>query len=125
MLEETLSGTMLGTSYVSMCFTASPNDPRGSHSFVSNSATPWTGARQAPLSMGFSRHECWSKLPCPPPEGLPHPGIEPTSLMSPALQEGSLSLAPPGKPTEHLLAPSGQAEDAELFSFISSLISLG
>ena len=29
--------------------------------------TPWTVARQAPLSMGFFRQECWSGLPCPPP----------------------------------------------------------
>ena len=34
--------------------------------------TPWTVARQAPLSMGFSRQECWSGLPCPPPEDLLH-----------------------------------------------------
>ena len=33
---------------------------RVSHSVVSDSATPWTVARQAPLSMGFSRQECWS-----------------------------------------------------------------
>ena len=42
-------------------------------------------ALQAPLSMGFSRQEYWSGLPCPPPGGLPHPGIEPVSLMSPEL----------------------------------------
>ena len=29
--------------------------------------TPWTVARQAPLSMGFSRREHWNGLPCPPP----------------------------------------------------------
>ena len=38
--------------------------------------TPWTVAHQAPLSMGFSRQEHWSGLPCPPPEGLPIPGIK-------------------------------------------------
>ena len=38
-----------------------------------------------PLSMGFSRQEYWSGLPCPPPGDLPGPGIEPTSLTSPAL----------------------------------------
>ena len=48
-------------------------------------ATPWTVACQAPLSMGFSRQEHWSGLPCPPPGNLPNPGIEPSSLMSPAL----------------------------------------
>ena len=59
------------------------------------SATPWTVAHQAPLSMGFSRQEQCSGLPCPSPGDLPDPGIEPTS---PALQVGSLPLMPPGKP---------------------------
>ena len=44
-----------------------------------------TVAHQVPLSMGFSRKEYWSELPCPPPRDLPDPGIEPRSLMSPAL----------------------------------------
>ena len=48
-------------------------------------ATPWMGAQQAPLSMGFSRQEYWSGLPFPPPGDLPNAGIEPTSLKSPAL----------------------------------------
>ena len=48
--------------------------------------TPWTVAHQAPLSMGFSRQEYyWNGLPCPPPGGLPDPGIEPASLLSLAL----------------------------------------
>ena len=45
----------------------------------------WTVTHQAPLSMGFSRQEYWSGLPCPPPRILRDPGIEPWSLMSPAL----------------------------------------
>ena len=45
----------------------------------------WSIVLQAPLSMGFSRQEYWSVLPCPPPGDLPSPGIEPVSLMSPAL----------------------------------------
>ena len=48
-------------------------------------ATLWTVARQAPLSIGFSRQEFWSGLPCPPPGDLLKPGIEPESFMSPAL----------------------------------------
>ena len=48
-------------------------------------ATLWTIARQASLSMGFSRQKYWSGLPFPSPGDLPNPGIEPTSLMSPAL----------------------------------------
>ena len=51
-------------------------------------STLWTVAHQAPTSMGFSRQECWSGLPCPPPVDLPNPGIEPTSLMSPTLAGG-------------------------------------
>ena len=47
--------------------------------------TLWTVAHQTPLSMGFSRQEYWSGLPCPPPGALPDPEIEPTSLMSPVL----------------------------------------
>ena len=47
--------------------------------------TPWTIARQAPLSMGFSRHEYWNGLPFPSPGDLPDPGIKPASLTSPAL----------------------------------------
>ena len=50
---------------------------------------PWTVARQAPLSMGFSRKEYWSGLPLPSPGDLPNPGIEPGS---PAVQADSLPL---------------------------------
>ena len=42
--------------------------------------TPWTIACQAPLSLGFSRQEYWSRLPFPPPGDLPYPEIEPGSL---------------------------------------------
>ena len=45
----------------------------------------WPVAHQAPLSMGYSRQEHWSALPCPPPGNLPNPGIEPRSFTSPAL----------------------------------------
>ena len=51
-------------------------------------ATQWTVAHQAPLSMGLSWQEYWSGLPFPAPGDLPDPGIEPTSLMSPALAGG-------------------------------------
>ena len=51
-------------------------------------ATPWTVTCQGPLSMGFSNKESWSGLPCPSPEDLPNPGIEPTSLKSSALVDG-------------------------------------
>ena len=50
--------------------------------------TPRTVARQAPLSMGFSRQEHWSGWPFPPSGELPDPGIDPVSLVSPALASG-------------------------------------
>ena len=55
--------------------------------------TPWTVAYQAPLSMGFSRQQYWSRLPFPSPGDLPDPGIEPGS---PALQTDALTSEPPG-----------------------------
>ena len=49
-------------------------------------ATPWTAAHQAPLSIGFSRQEYWSGLPCPPPQGnIPDPETEAASLKSPVV----------------------------------------
>ena len=54
-------------------------------------------ACQAPPSMGFPRQEYWSGLPLPSPGDLPDPGINPTSIVSPALQADSLPLALPGK----------------------------
>ena len=59
-------------------------------------ATPWTITYQAPLSMGFSRQEYWSRLPFPSPGDPSNPGIEPRS---PALQADTLLSEPPGKPT--------------------------
>ena len=72
--------------------------PLSRFSHVQLFATLWTAARQAPLSMGFSRQECWSGLPCPPPGDLPNPGIKPVSLSSPALAGGFFTTRPPGKP---------------------------
>ena len=57
--------------------------------------TLWTIACQAPLSMGFSRQEYWSRLPFPSSGDIPDPGIKPRS---PALQMVSLLSEPPGKP---------------------------
>ena len=68
---------------------------------MSNSAAPWTGAHQVPLVIGFSRQEYWSGLSHPPPGRdallpFPDPGIEPESLLSPALQTDSLPLSHQG-----------------------------
>ena len=70
-------------------------------------ATPRTVYCQAPLSVGFSRHEYWNGLPFPSPGDLPNPGIEPGS---PALQADSL-------PTE---LREAQGTDNPLLSSVSS-----
>ena len=66
--------------------------------------TPWTVARQAPLSMGFSRQEYWSGLPFPSPGDLPNPGIEPGC---PALQADSLPTELRGKPSHLKMVMTG------------------
>ena len=70
---------------------------KGSESEVTQSCPtlwdPWTVARQAPPSMGFSRQERSSGLPFPSPGDLPDPGMEPRS---PTLQADALTSAPPG-----------------------------
>ena len=78
-----------------------------SFSHVRFFATLWAAAHQAPLSVGFSRQECWSGFLCPSPKDLQGPGIE----RLPHWQAGCLPLAPPGKPRgsahreqRHLLA---------------------
>ena len=64
-------------------------------SVTSDSAMPWTVARQSSPSTGFSRQEYWSGLPLPPPGDLPNLGIKPRS---PALQVDSLPAEPQRKP---------------------------
>ena len=56
--------------------------------------TPWTVARQAPLSMGFSRQEYWRGLTFSSPRDITNPGIEPRSF---ALQPDSLPSEPLGR----------------------------
>ena len=76
----------------------------------------WTAAHQAPLSVGFSRQEYWSGLPCSPPEDLPNPGIKPTSSMSPLLQQ---VLYPPSQLGSPLL---GNYCGKRLLSLLSNLV---
>ena len=57
--------------------------------------TTWTIVRQVPLSIEFSKQECWTGQPFPPPGDFPYPGIKPGSL---ALKADSLPSEPPGKP---------------------------
>ena len=63
--------------------------------------TPWTVARQAPLSTGFPRQECWSGLPFPSLGDLPDPGINPEF---PALAGRYFTTKPPGKPQSRILS---------------------
>ena len=62
-------------------------------------ATPWTIAPQAPLSVGFSRQEYWSRFPFPSPVDLPDPGIKHGSR---TLQADSLPSEPPGMPWSYM-----------------------
>ena len=64
---------------------------------MSDSATPWTVARQAPLSVGITWQEYLSGLRFPPPRDLPHPGVEPASPVAPALASGFFNTEAPGK----------------------------
>ena len=61
---------------------------------------PMMIACQAPLSMGFSRQEYWTGLPCPPPGNLPNPEIKPASPASPSLQEDYLPVSHQGSLVE-------------------------
>ena len=66
------------------------------------SVTPWTVARQAPLSMGFSRQEYWCKVPCPPQRIFLTQGSNLPFLRLLHWQAGSLPLGPPGSPHSFL-----------------------
>ena len=66
-------------------------------SVVSDSAIPWTVARQAPLFMEFSRQEDWRGLPFPTLGDLSDPEIKPMSFESPALAGEFFTTAPSGK----------------------------
>ena len=61
--------------------------------------TLWTVARQAPLSMGFSRQEHWSGLLCPPTGSFPDLGMKPASLTSPALADRFFTRSATWKPS--------------------------
>ena len=68
-------------------------------SVVSDSATPRTVVREAPLSMEFSRKEYWSGLPFPSPGNLPDPGMELVFAVSPELAGIFITIEPHGKPS--------------------------
>ena len=66
---------------------------------------PMNDSHQAPLSMGFSRQEYWRRLPYLPPGNLPYSGIEPASLMSPALASGFFSTSATWEAHDHHPSP--------------------
>ena len=82
--------------------------------------TPWSVARQAPLSMGFPRQEYWSGLPFPPPGDLSDSGIKPESPPAPALAGRFFTTESPGKSVK-LEYPRKTQESPEklLFCFIN------
>ena len=73
-------------------------------------STLWTTACQAPLSMGFSRQKYCRGLPFSPPEDLPDPGIDPSSLTSPAFADGFFTTSATWKAIYYALV---QAEESE------------
>ena len=66
-------------------------EPSQEHACVLSPQSCWTlcdpidCSPPGSLFMGFSRQEYWSELLCPSPRDLPDPGVQPASLMSPAL----------------------------------------
>ena len=68
------------------------------YGYIQLFVTLWGIACQALLSMGLSRQEYWSGLPCPPPGDLPDPGIQPGSPLAPTLQADSFTTDKLGKP---------------------------
>ena len=90
-------------------------------------------ACQAPLSMRFLRQEYWSGLPLLPPGDLPDPGMEPMSLVSPAMAGRFFTTEPPEKPS---ISPKGNSTSilhtfknkwlqvVKFFSFYQYLVSL-
>ena len=92
------------------------------HSVVSSwlSATPWTVACQALLSVGLCRQGYWSGLPPPLSGHLPDPGARPMSPASPALAGGCFATVPPGKPPWYsLVAYKCYISSVQSFSHVS------
>ena len=103
-LWEPLTGKIFGSNMLHSTLHKT-EETRTSHvcvhnvtSVMSDSARLWTIALQAPLSMGFSRQEYSSGLPCPAAGDLPDPETEPESPVSPALAGRLFTTVPPGKP---------------------------
>ena len=84
---------------------------------MSDSATPWTVACLAPLSMGFSGQEYWSGFLFPSPVDLPNPGLKPES---PALQVDSLPTELGGKIVEELSFSSDDGGNVKRYNTLEN-----
>ena len=84
--------------------------------------TLWAVARQAPLSMGFSKEEYWHGLSCPFPGDLPNPRIEPTSLVSPASAGGFFTTSVTGE--AHPYVTIGKTTALTRLTFAGKMMSL-
>ena len=90
------------------------------HAQSHQTQAPWTVAHQAPPSIEFSRQECWSELPFPPPGDLPNSGLEPRSS---ELQTDSSLSEPQGKSMFcHMLPLSSLFVHAQLLSHIQLFV---
>ena len=78
-------------------------------------ATAWTVADQAPLSMGFSRQESWSGLPCSSPRDFPNPGIRSMPPASPVLAGRFFITEPPGKSSYYCYITNHSSNFKQLF----------
>ena len=89
--------------------------------------TPGTVAHQAPWSVDFSRQAYWMGMPCPPSRDLPHPGIEPLSPVSPALQVDSLLLSHQGSPdiSTHTPPPNSSYISLSRIQYLYRVLFLG
>ena len=95
-------GSVAGVLSVALSYHPSPGGGLSfCFSYVKLFVSPGNVARQAPLSMEFSRQEYWSGLPFPPPGDLPDPRIRAASPVSPVLQVDSLPLSHLGKPNKY------------------------
>ena len=75
-----VTSTLEGAATEPLCRGGMSMRARAVSQVVSNAVSPWTPARQAPLSVGFLSQEYWSGLPFSPPGDLHDPGIQPMSF---------------------------------------------
>ena len=112
----------------SALFILKPKSKCQSLSCVRFLTTSWTLAYQGPLSMKFSRQECWSGLPFPIPGNHPDPGINPESILPPTLAGGFFTTVPPRKPGMYInlisIKPGKKRKQWPLFCLLTQQVLL-